>query len=136
MQLLLNFVRGHWAALAAFVVLLALVCGAYLHGISTGNTRAVAHYEAMLAERDRQAAEQLAQALAEAQAQAQAAMEAERKHLAAQTRTETEFRVITEKVVEYVEKNPGAASCGLDADGLRIWNSANRGRAEGASGNP
>ena len=136
MPLLLDFMRRHWPALAAFVVLLVLVCGAYLHGLRTGNDRATAHYEAQLAERDRQAAEQLAQALAEAQAQAQAAMEAERKHLAAQTKTETEFRVITEKVVEYVEKNPGTASCGLDADGLRIWNSANRGSAEGAARNP
>ena len=132
----LAFLRRHWPAIAAFVVLLSLVCGAYLHGMGTGEARTTAHYEALMAERDQQAAAALAQALAEAQAQAQAAMEAERKHLAAQTRTETEFRVITEKVVEYVEKNPGTASCGLDADGLRIWNSANRGRAEGAAGNP
>ena len=127
MAFMLDFARRHWPAFAAFAVLLVLVVGSYSYGNDIGNTRAVAHYEALLAERDRQAAEQLAQALAEAQAQAQAAMEAERKHLAAQTKTETEFRVITEKVIEYVEANPGTASCGLDADGLEIWNRANAG---------
>lgn len=138
MPLLLNMVRRHWPAIVAFVVLLALVCGAYLHGISTGNTRAVAHYEALLAERDRQAAEQLAQALAEAKAQADQAMAAERAHLQAQAKTEARFKTITRTVTEYVEKTPALAECGLDADGLRYWNAANGGGddPDAEAGNP
>lgn len=34
-------------------------------------------------------------------------------------------RVITEKVIEYVETNPDRVDCELDADGLSLWNSTN-----------
>ena len=35
------------------------------------------------------------------------------------------YRTITQQVVKYVQTHPSAAGCGLDADGLRIWNAAN-----------
>lgn len=35
--------------------------------------------------------------------------------------------VVTKTVVKYVQTHPAIANCGLDADGLRIWNAANAG---------
>ena len=53
---LLLFVRKHWPALAAFLVMLGLVCWAYLQGVANGKTERTAYYEAILAERDRASA--------------------------------------------------------------------------------
>lgn len=127
---LLLFVRKHWPALAAFLVMLGLVCWAYLQGMANGKTERTAYYEAILAERDR------ASALASAQAQAAEAMAAERAHLQAQAKTEQQFRTITKTVTEYVESKPDLNSCGLDPVGLCHWNSANRGGADAAACNP
>ncbi len=124
--------------LAAFIALVAMVSWAYLQGVSAGKTERTAHYEAILAERDRAAAQALADALAQAQAQAAQAMAAERAHLQAQAKTETRFKTITRTVTEYVDKTPALAECGLDADGLRYWNAANGGGAspDAEAGNP
>ena len=124
---MLELLRRHWPMLAAFLALIALVAWAYLQGVSAGKTDRTAHYEAILAERDRAAAQALADALSQAQAQAAQAMAAERAHLQAQVKTETRFKTITRTVTEYVEKTPALAECGLDADGLRYWNAANGG---------
>lgn len=37
--------------------------------------------------------------------------------------------VVTKTVTKYVQAHPTITTCGLDADGLRIWNSANAGQA-------
>jgi hypothetical protein len=133
---LLLFVRKHWPALAAFLVMLGLVCWAYLQGVANGKAERTAYYEATLAERDRASAQALADALASAQAQAAEAMAAERAHLQAQAKTEQQFKTITRTVTEYVESKPDLNSCGLDPVGLCHWNSANRGGAGAAACNP
>ena len=46
------------------------------------------------------------------------------------------YRTIKEKADEYVKKMPEFNACGLDADGLRIWNAANSGAAAPLSGEP
>ncbi len=133
---LLLFVRKHWPALAAFLVMLCLVVWAYLQGMANGKAERTAYYEPILAERDRASAQALADALASANAQAAEAMAAERAHLQAQAKTETRFKTITRTVTEYVESKPDLNSCGLDPVGLCHWNSANRGGADAAACNP
>lgn len=134
--MILEFIRKHWPAIAAFLVMLALVCWAYLQGQATGKAERSAYYEAVLAERDRASAQALADAMASAHAQAQEALAAERAHLAAQGKTEKEFKIITNTVKEYIDAKPDLAGCGLDPVGLRYWNGANRGRIEASPGNP
>ncbi len=133
---MLELFRRHWPTLAAVVALIALVAWAYVQGVSAGKTERTAHYEAVLAERDRAAAQALADGLRQARAQATQAMAAERTHLNAQAKTEARFRTITKTVTEYVDKNPGLAGCGLDADGLRLWNAANDGDDRAAPDHP
>jgi hypothetical protein len=53
----------------------------------------------------------------------QAAIDAQ----AEKQKTETVFKTIYEAVTEYVQATPSVLTCGLDDDGLRIWNSANTG---------
>lgn len=100
---------------------------AYRTGKSAGLDSAGATYEAMLAARERATAAALAEALEEANAIAAAAREAERTYWAAQARTDTVYKIITRTVKEYVEATPDLRECGLDADGLRLWNTANAG---------
>lgn len=134
--MILEFIRKHWPAIAAFLVMLALVCWAYLQGQSTGRAECTARYESILAERDRVSAQALADALAAAHAQAQEALEMERQHLAAQGKTDQQFKIITNTVKEYIHATPDLDRCGLDAIGLRYWNGANRGGIAAPASNP
>lgn len=134
--MILEFIRKHWPALAAFLVMLALVCWAYLQGQSIGKAECAAHYEAVLGERDRASAQALADVLAAAHAQAQEALDAERAHLEAQGKRDKEFKIITNTVKEYIHATPDMDRCGLDAIGLRYWNGANRGGLAAPASNP
>ncbi len=136
MSLFIEFLRRHWPALAAFVVMLAVVGWAYKRGGDVGREKQTARYERILAERDKEAAKQLADALNKAAANAKAALAAERAHLVRQRKTEARFKTITQTVTEYVEKTPSLAGCGLDADGLRLWNAANDGNDSAAPDHP
>lgn len=130
------FFLMYWKQIAAGVVAILFVLGAYLHGVSVGTNDTAAEYEAKLSERDRAAAVAMAEALGKAHAQAQAAMEAERKHLQTQAKTEARFRGLTKTVKEYIYEKPSLADCGLDDIGLRYWNAANGGGATGEASNP
>lgn len=134
--LLVRLLKHYWPAMAAGLVMLCIVAWAYTFGVSVGTSRAAAQHLAQIAERDRLSAQAMAAALHQAKADAQEAMAAERAHLQAQAKTEARFRVITETVKEYIHANPDLAGCGLDADGLRVWNEANRGADDPAPGNP
>lgn len=46
------------------------------------------------------------------------------------------YRTIREKADENVKNNLAVNDCGLDADGLRIWNAANSGEAAPMPGKP
>ena len=56
-----------------------------------------------------------------------------------QTEIQTKFMPIDREVIRYVEKNAAANAiagpdvCALDADGVRLWNAANRGSLDGDS---
>lgn len=132
----LALLRQYWPAIGAAVLLVALLAGARVSGIRSGTTSTTAHYEALLAERDRVAAAGMAKALQDSQAQAQAAMQAERSHLQTQAKADEQFKVITRTVTKYVATHPAVASCGLDPLGLRLWNDANRGASTGPPDHP
>lgn len=53
--------------------------------------------------------------------------EIERDHVQVQTEIRTVYRTIKQEVIKYVETHPDTAECGLDDDGLRLWNKANQG---------
>lgn len=53
--------------------------------------------------------------------------EIERNHVQVQTEIRTVYRTIKQEVIKYVETHPDTAECGLDDDGLRLWNKANQG---------
>jgi hypothetical protein len=113
-------------------MIVAIVLGSvYFWGSNHGYIKAKAHYESIIAERDRKAAEALAQAIEDEKHNSKAAIIAERKYLEAKAATEAQFRVITETVTEYVQANPDRRECDAPADFVRVWNSANRGSATG-----
>lgn len=39
----------------------------------------------------------------------------------------TVYKTLTSERIKYVESHPDVKPCGLDADGLRLWNAANAG---------
>jgi hypothetical protein len=132
----LSCARKHWSGIAAMVVFLIVVVWAYTQGVSNGKADRVAYYEPILAERDRASAQALTDALASANAQAAEAMAAERQHLIAQAKTDDRFKVITKTVKEYINETTDLDRCGLDADGVRNWNTANRGSDPAPATNP
>lgn len=119
------------AAVAMFIL-----AAVYHFGASNARAAVTAHYEAILAEHERAAAQAMAKALEEQQQNAKAAMEAERMELEARAATEQQFKVITKTVTQYVQKNPDKPACTSDADFMRIWNSANSGAAAAPSHHP
>ena len=126
---LIQFILSNWRALALGLV----VAGAYITGHHMGHNDGVesteAKYLAEIAERDRAANDAMARAITEAQAQADAALATERQHMAEVQKTDTQFQIIEKTVTKYVERHPDSNRCTIDVDGLRAWNSANRGSA-------
>ncbi len=67
-------------------------------------------------------------------ASAGAAVEAKAADHAAAT--DAAFTKITQKEVVYVQKHPDSPACRLDADGVRLWQSANAGTDPDGTGQP
>ena len=116
-----------FAALCMVSVLVLL--GVYSYGRASGKTACTAHYTAELAKRDLQAAQAVAEQVEAAKQQWDMAAAIERRHLQEQLRREQERKQTTKYVREYVQARPKLADCAVDTDGLRLWNSANTGRA-------
>lgn len=95
------------------------------------------YVEGISRESDRRDAQELTRALdtnkAQAAAQTKADKEsARRENVGAQRETTREqirivYRTIKEQADEIVKNTPAINTCGLDADGLRVWNDANTG---------
>ena len=62
-----------------------------------------------------------------------AAVAAERAYWQGQAQAETYYNEIEREVIRYVERTPSTPDCGLDADGLRLWQAANRGPSPAAA---
>jgi hypothetical protein len=115
--------------IVGLVLLLVLVGGPYYIGRHQAQTAcelaaARAQVAAQVAAQSTQARQEAISAQAAATAQTQ--IERERAH------TRTLVKEVTRYVHDTIPAPPGAASCGLDADGLRIWRAANAG-ADGAA---
>lgn len=131
MTLIIELARRFLPQIILALAILSVLAGVYLWGSSNGSARTSAHYQAIIAERDRAAAQALAQALEDERANARAAMEAERKQIEAKAKTEKQFEIITKTVTQYVEQTPSLSACVADPVFVRLWNSANRGAATG-----
>lgn len=76
---------------------------------------------------------QVRQAKADKQAVKQATVTAQQDTAVSATQEQTRerirtvYKIITKEVEKNVAKNPDYLRCGLDADGLRLWNDANAG---------
>lgn len=136
MTLILLFLRKHWPAIGAILVLAGVVTWTYFEGVSDGESDCTVKYERILRDRETEEAARVATAMADAAAQAKAAMEAERAHLQAQAKTDSRFGLLTNNVKGYINATPTLARCGLDANGLRYWNDANRSSAGTSTSNP
>lgn len=122
--------RRQGPLVVACIVVMALVAGAYARGRSSGKAERDAHYSMILAERDQREAREMARALEVERAQMNAAAQVERRHLEEQLKRAQEQKVVTRVVKEYVRTRPDLNRCGVDADGVRLWNSANAGKPE------
>lgn len=67
----------------------------------------------------------LVQAIQTHDAKASAAHQVEVKSTRAAAKTEATFQNINDKVLNYAQTHAGRDDCGLDADGLRLWQAAN-----------
>lgn len=111
--------------LAALAAIAALFIGGYLLGKSDGRIDCMA-----------------AQAQAQQAAQAKTDEINTRREQVVQSREVSRerirvvYRTIKEKVDENVKNKPAVNSCGLDADGLRMWNAANAGYTAPVPGEP
>lgn len=127
----LAFVRKHWPAFAAMAVFLGCVVGAYLWGASNATARVSASYETRLRAIADANAAALAASMAQARQNAEHAAQVESKLAQVEQANDVHFSTIEKEVIRYVQSNPAAAACSLDADGLRLWNEANRGAGSG-----
>lgn len=123
----LAFLRKFWPEFLIVGCVVALAMLGYQHGVhvTTAKWQAdVAHIKQQEAEAQARA---VAQAAADAKANAEAGFAVEREAMQRQQSTQDTYRVITNTVAKYVESRPTLKDCGLDADGLAIWNQANKG---------
>ena len=114
-----------WRLLGGLVMVLALFLGGY----GLGNKQAKTSCVAGQGEAQRAAITQTAKEDVRREAIG-AARETSREQI------RVVYRTIKEKADEYVKKMPEFNACGLDTDGLRLWNAANSGAAANMPGEP
>lgn len=132
MNIALTLLKRFWPDLVLVSLAAVLAVLAYNHGHNVGTAEAQVEHAQEIERRDHAANEALAEALTKAAKDQADALAAERANIASEQKTETHFKTIIQTVTEYVHANPDIDSCGLDADGLRIWNSAHGNPAEAA----
>lgn len=114
-----------WRLLGGLVIALALFSGGYGLGAKHAKTECVA-----------------GQAKAQTTAVVSANTEsARRETIGAARETSREhirviYKTIREQASETIADHPELNACGLDADGLRLWNTANTGETAPVSGEP
>lgn len=125
-KLLRSDVAG-WLAVAAIVA--AALGVSYSHGLDVATARLEAKYQAQAAEREAANARAMSEALEQLQTQIKAAKQAERAHVELQAKLDEKYRRLNRSAQAYAKANPNLANCGLDANGLRLWNEANGGES-------
>lgn len=120
-----------------YLALLAAICGAGLYidnlGYEHGAAAVQAKWDADKIERDAASIQALADAKAADETNMRDALAAQARADAANAHVQIVYRTLTNTVKTYVADHPDTRTCGLDADGLRLWNDANAGTA-GADG--
>lgn len=126
---ILAFLRKFWPELLIAALLAAFAVLAYSHGKHVANAQWQAKYDKAMREQAEAQARAVAHAAADAKANAEAGFAVEREALQRQQATQDTYHVITNTVTKYVESKPALKDCGLDAEGLALWNAANKGAA-------
>ena len=121
--------RSQGPIIAVCVAIAILMTASYARGRSSGKADCTAHYKSVLAQRDLAEAKSLAEQVEQQRIQLEMAHAIERRHLEDQLKRAEAARVVTRVVKEYVQGRPALAGCDVDADGVRLWNAANAGRA-------
>lgn len=111
--------------LGILLVALSMFIGGYLLGKSDGRIDCMA---------GQAAAQQAGQTAADKESGRRESVGAKREE--SRERIRVVYRTIKEKVDENVKNNPAVNTCGLDADGLFLWNAANAGYPATVSGEP
>lgn len=124
MNIALQLLKRFWPDLILVAIFAALSAVAYNHGHDVATAEAEARHAEEIREIDQAAAAAMKAALAKAAQDQADALQAERANIEAQAKTEDQFKIITNTVTRYVQANPNINTCSLDADALRLWNSA------------
>jgi hypothetical protein len=118
---------------------LPMLAYAALAAIGIAGAAGVAGYraghQAAVTEAQAEQAGHLRRAIAEAEAIAEQDRALLASHEAAQVRVRTIFQTIEKEALRYVALHVTDADC-MDADGLRLWNAANRGPDADAAAEP
>lgn len=121
MSAILSYLLGPTGRYLALAVLLSAVTyGIYWVGYRSGASATEQRLQAETLARVREAqasAAELRQRLADSESIAEDELRVAQQN----------SRAVTREVVRYVARTPNLSECGLDADGLRLWASANSG---------
>lgn len=137
MTIVLEFLKKAWPYLISGIVVIALFAFG-LHWLHARDAVQFAAGQANVQQQwDNAKAAQAAAAASDAAVQAKAQVEnttaaesAAASDAQAQQQIQVVYRTITNTVTKYVHDHPAVAACGLDDDGLKLWNNANAGKAQ------
>lgn len=133
------FLKRAWPYLVGALFVYLVLATAYGRGVSVERARLTAVHAVELSARDQATAKVLADQAEKSRKNLEAAQAISRANLISQQATQAEFKNLMDDVATYADTNSNVRSCGLDADGLRIWQAANSGGGAGipaAAGNP
>lgn len=133
------FIKRAWPYLVAALFVFWVLSLAYHRGAINERARLTAIHAVELSDRDQATAKALADQAEKSKANLEAAQAISRANLISQQATQDAFLTLSNEVAEYADTNSNVRSCGLDADGLRLWQAANSGGSTAhpaAAGNP
>lgn len=134
----LEFLKRAWPYLVGVLFVLAVLATAYGRGVHNERARLTAIHAVELSDRDQATAKALADQAVKSKANLEAAQAISRANLNSQQATQDAFQTLSNDVANYANTNSTVRSCGLDDDGLRLWQAANSGGGAqpAAAGNP
>lgn len=131
---IIGIIRRFGPYAVAVVILAAAIAYAHHAGYAAGQAHVRDAWDAERAQQATAAMEASLTAMTEQQANTRAAVDAAARADARQQNIRVVYAVITQTVTKYVHDHPALSACGLDDDGLRLWNEANSGAVAGITG--